>query len=342
MEGENRDWEDDLHIDEMAIHFGDSLDLQERIENKIALVGLLIAENETPQSIVKDILRVVWSNMGNVKVCRAKENVYSIKVEEEEVQAHRLPRNLCTMKNARQLGERIGYVLEVEDTAEAGFRGFLRIRVNIDATKPLPLGFILPCAITGRRKIRLAYEGLKEFCFKCGRLGHVRGCRWQPNPRMAAEDGVFDRNHWRFQLERDGEGLYDKDAQGRLLKDDKPLGNTSTNKTNPEPSTMLPPLSGSVLQTVTTIPGTDTARMSPRLPNCVDYARLWDPESFGTHLKNGTLTLAGGRSSRGRTQGGISRTRGAYKSQKGYRGIVIKDANLCDVEISPTRELVKA
>ncbi|CAL9026175.1 unnamed protein product, partial [Prunus brigantina] len=184
----------------MAIHFEDSLDLEERIENKIALVGLLIAENEPPQSIVKDILRVVWSNMGNIKVCRAKENVYSITVEEEEVarrlldgnpwfikgftftlkpwplyhslddiipdrailwvQAHGLPRNLCTMKNARQLGERIGSVLEVEDTTEAGFRGFLRIRVNIDASKPLPPGFILPCAVAGRRKIRIAYEGL--------------------------------------------------------------------------------------------------------------------------------------------------------------------------------------
>ncbi|CAB4313912.1 unnamed protein product [Prunus armeniaca] len=158
--------------DEMVIHFDDSLDLEERIESKIVLVGLLIAHVEPPQTIVKEILRAAWSRMGVIKVNKAKENVYSITVAEEEVasrildgnpwfikgytftvklrplyhslddiqnntaiywvQAHGLTRNLCTPKNARQLGSRIGAVMEVEDTDDAGFRGFLRMLIDMN------------------------------------------------------------------------------------------------------------------------------------------------------------------------------------------------------------------
>ncbi|KAM1172358.1 hypothetical protein ACFX2G_022946 [Malus domestica] len=110
--------------------------------------------------------------MGVVSVQRAKANVYAITVGDEHVarkilegnpwfirdytfsvkfwpsyhslddieadraiywiQAHGIPRNYCTEKNARSLGTKIGKVLEVEDPAEVGFRGFLRIMMLVD------------------------------------------------------------------------------------------------------------------------------------------------------------------------------------------------------------------
>lgn len=145
-------------VEAMSICFDDSLDLDERHENRITLVGLLIADQEPPQSVVKEVLRVAWSNMGVVKVSKAKPNVFAIIVGQEDVarrlmdgspwfvkgytltvkswplycsiddieanravfwvQAHGMPRNLCIAKNARSLGSRIGSVLEVEDNIE--------------------------------------------------------------------------------------------------------------------------------------------------------------------------------------------------------------------------------
>ncbi|KAI5324302.1 hypothetical protein L3X38_033375 [Prunus dulcis] len=77
--------EDELMMEERSIRFDDSLDLEENIENKITLVGLLIADHEPTQGIVKDVLRAIWTNMGQVKVLKAKENVYSITVGDEAV-----------------------------------------------------------------------------------------------------------------------------------------------------------------------------------------------------------------------------------------------------------------
>lgn len=45
-------------VEAMSICFEDSLDLEERQENRITLVCLLIADQEPPQSVVKEVLRV--------------------------------------------------------------------------------------------------------------------------------------------------------------------------------------------------------------------------------------------------------------------------------------------
>ncbi|CAB4263676.1 unnamed protein product [Prunus armeniaca] len=82
--------------------------------------------------------------------------------------------------------------MEIEDTGEVGFTGFLRMQIDLDASKPLPPGFSMPCQVTGRRKIRLRYEGLKEFCMRCGRLGHSHGYELVPNPRLDLDGWKYD------------------------------------------------------------------------------------------------------------------------------------------------------
>ncbi|KAH0990014.1 hypothetical protein GBA52_001497 [Prunus armeniaca] len=61
----------------------------------------------------------------------------------------------------------------VEDPAVTGTRGFLRMRVEVNTTKPLQVGFWLPRSNNDKSWISLRYESLKRFCFRCGRLGHV-------------------------------------------------------------------------------------------------------------------------------------------------------------------------
>ncbi|KAB2619881.1 hypothetical protein D8674_037447 [Pyrus ussuriensis x Pyrus communis] len=113
-------------MDCLNIMFEDSLDLEERFEHNIHLVERLIADNKPSQTVVKKVLRSAWNKMGLVRVLRAKANVYAITAGEEAV---------------------IGVVLEVENSMETGFRGFLRMRVDFDAKKKNPLftSFLVPC-----------------------------------------------------------------------------------------------------------------------------------------------------------------------------------------------------
>lgn len=176
----------------------------------------------------------------------------------------------------------IGSVLEVEDIDTVGFRGFIRLRIDIDATKPFPLGFFTPCPILGRRKIRLQYEGLRDFCTRCGWLGHFRGCPRSPNSRMEAEGWRYDdglralttskkssflflprkkqisagginRSQWCHWLEKVGGGLYinfgEMDGQLNRGKDKEPA---SGSEGDADLSKMV-----AVSHSATMFPGTD-------------------------------------------------------------------------------------
>ena len=217
-------------MDCLNITFEDSLDLEEIFENNIYLVGRLIADNEPSMSVVKKVLRSAWNKMRVVGVQLAKANVYAITVGEEAVamrilegnpwfisdytfpiklwssfhslddieadravfwiHAHGIPQNFCTMKNARCLGSKIGAMLEVEDPKEVGFRGFLKLRVDFDASRPLLTCFSVPCPRMGSYMIRLKYKGLKIFCYQCDRLGHSRGCL-RPALLLASDEGRY-------------------------------------------------------------------------------------------------------------------------------------------------------
>ncbi|VVA16852.1 PREDICTED: reverse mRNAase [Prunus dulcis] len=128
-----------------------------------------------------------------MKVSIAKPNVYAITVRQEDVanqllDGTRYARNLCTHKYARTVRGRIGFVLEVEDSAKTGFRGFMRFKIDMDASRPLQPGFAILCPMSEKRLIRLKYEGLSNLCFRCGLLGHTRGCSYLVNPRLELEN----------------------------------------------------------------------------------------------------------------------------------------------------------
>lgn len=138
-------------MDYISINFEDSLDLEEMNVDSVHLVGLLIIDQELSQIIV------------NIKVSRAKDNVYFIEVGDEKVarrilernpwfikkapftiklwpmyqsfeeieenqaifwiQVHGIPRNLCIIKNARCLVRSLGQCSRSITLLSLGFVG---------------------------------------------------------------------------------------------------------------------------------------------------------------------------------------------------------------------------
>lgn len=82
---------------------------------------------------------------------------------------------MMTMENAEKIGRVMGKLLEFDriNTSCISVRRFIRIRVEIDTTKPFPTGFSLPRIDRGPAIVTFKYERLSEFCYECGCLGHV-------------------------------------------------------------------------------------------------------------------------------------------------------------------------
>ncbi|KAL7211274.1 hypothetical protein ACSBR2_014204 [Camellia fascicularis] len=97
------------------------------------------------------------------------------------IQIHGLPLEKMTKANGEIIGHNLGWLLQVEAHCEGLllYRNFLRIRVEIDVTKPLPRGFHLTRGVSSPMAgvhswISFKYEKLSDFCFDCERIGHER------------------------------------------------------------------------------------------------------------------------------------------------------------------------
>lgn len=224
-------FEDDEIFETMTVAFdynADHLDLDSGID----LLGILIADIEPAAGGVKATLLGIWKNFGQIRIIRAKKNVYSIRVGSQKlatrlinggpwnvkgfclsitqwplyqsideiepnratywIHAHGIPREMLSVANGRKLGSLLGSVIDVEDPSLVGNRGFLRLRIDFDAHKPLATSCFLPYH-AGTKKIRLQYELLKSFCHHCGRLGHMKSvCNYQVHPTLLRLGVVYD------------------------------------------------------------------------------------------------------------------------------------------------------
>ncbi|OMO83330.1 hypothetical protein COLO4_22586 [Corchorus olitorius] len=91
------------------------------------------------------------------------------------VQVHKLPIEMITRSNADIIGSKLGRIIHVEEPITAGGlgRNFLRIRIELCVDNALVSGFWVPRRNLEKIWGEVKYEHLSDFCYGCGKLGHV-------------------------------------------------------------------------------------------------------------------------------------------------------------------------
>ncbi|XP_072071989.1 uncharacterized protein [Arachis hypogaea] len=121
----------------------------------------------------------VKGNMVNLRLWREGESVFEVDHDFMEffIQAHGIPHDLMDKETGILIGEILGVLAEAEDSKVDGIlrRPYLRIRVIINITNALPIGFWLDIEKTRPLWVFFKYERLPDsYCFNCGILGHEK------------------------------------------------------------------------------------------------------------------------------------------------------------------------
>lgn len=341
-------FEDEEIIEAMTVNFESEVDLLD-LNAGIDLLGYLIADVEPGVGGVEATLLGLWLNLGQIRIVRAKKNVYSIRVGSEQlarrlidfgpwnvkgycfsirhwplyhslddieptratywIQAHGIPREMLTLSNGRKLGTILGSVFEVEDPAVAGYRGFLRLRIDLDASKPLPTCCLLPCR-SSTKKIRLQFELLKNFCYRCGRLGHMLSiCNHHVSPLLLKLGVVYDQSLVAEAIQKPVYTLPHHPIDFPYIPAKKPPGfRTDSGRVNsgnsnfqidrvirisPQKSTN-PMLDNDPSSVSDPLPATRTSPSALVVESVAQRKRLdmWNPDTNGTMFRNRSITIA--------------------------------------------------
>ncbi|OMO67492.1 reverse transcriptase [Corchorus capsularis] len=125
---------------------------------RFMVVGKIIANRVLNRRGVVSILRGIWSEEVAPCIREIKENMYSI-----------------SFKSEKEVEKVLMDGPWVEDPISRGGlgRGFLRLRVGLEVSKPLVEGFWVPRQNREKVWAEVKYERLADFCYTCGRIGHV-------------------------------------------------------------------------------------------------------------------------------------------------------------------------
>lgn len=112
-----------------------------------------------------------------------------------------LPMGYRKASIAEKIGNSIGEFIEADcERGDLNWGNSIRIRVKLDISRPLLRGFMLrTTGIEGKTWVSVRYERLPEFCYICGRIGHVaKDCKCEGTNNQQRQN--FEFGTWlRFQ-----------------------------------------------------------------------------------------------------------------------------------------------
>ncbi|TXG73180.1 hypothetical protein EZV62_001759 [Acer yangbiense] len=175
-----------------------------------SLVGRVLSGKKVNREAFKSLIDQLWNPFGNVEIELARgpwhfgrslivlekpmgfRDVSKLGFNKAEfwVQIHDIPIMCMNRRTAKWLAEQIGAVVELPADSRECWGRFMRVKVLIDISRPLKRWLRLKLSKSDEiAVVGLKYERLPDFCYACGRVGHVLKECTDEEAKQGALDG---------------------------------------------------------------------------------------------------------------------------------------------------------
>ncbi|KAJ4843031.1 hypothetical protein Tsubulata_005886 [Turnera subulata] len=88
------------------------------------------------------------------------------------IQMYDIPLNQRTMQIVEGIANKAGRFINFDKKAKIGWGKFVRARIALNVEKPLRRNLTIRQSLGQPSEVYYRYEGIPNFCYLCGRLGH--------------------------------------------------------------------------------------------------------------------------------------------------------------------------
>ncbi|KAJ4846150.1 hypothetical protein Tsubulata_034325 [Turnera subulata] len=134
------------------------------VQSFCALGKFLGLKHVNPQAFTTVMTRI-WNPLWGLEVELSEAPIW--------VQMLNIPLNLRTKTNVMNIASKAGRFLSFDEKSELGWGKFVRARILLNVDHPLKKSLVIRKGGGTNVEVMFRYEGIPNFCYIYGKLGHV-------------------------------------------------------------------------------------------------------------------------------------------------------------------------
>ncbi|KAL2920989.1 hypothetical protein RDABS01_012480 [Bienertia sinuspersici] len=134
-----------------------------------------------------------------MKEVKGEEQIAEIRFEKSPcwIRVYDVPFAKRNKRVAMEIGKFMGGLIEYDDKDPLSLKRYMRMKVLVDVRKPLRRGLEVATGVNATKWVDIKYERLGDFCYFCGRLGHIyRDCSFYTGEENNGKGTVYRYGPW--------------------------------------------------------------------------------------------------------------------------------------------------
>ncbi|KAJ4839681.1 hypothetical protein Tsubulata_043932 [Turnera subulata] len=162
-------------IEEEEVFILEETEIAKEEVNLFCVLGKILGTKHVNPQAFANVMKKVWNLLKGIEVEQINQNLFLFKFFNkcDRQMILDIPLNQRTMRNVSGIASRGGKFVGFDEKGAIGWGKFLRACILLNIDKPLRKSLTISKEGGPTMEVSFCYEGIPNFCYICGKLGHV-------------------------------------------------------------------------------------------------------------------------------------------------------------------------